>query len=272
MDCVDVVVLAGGINHIALFEGYTAGYKALLPFNDRPAIHYTLEALRGAPQIGRICIVGPEDELREAVCAGSEGRDYAFVPGGDTMLDSVSNGLRSLADSPAVLVTTADLPLLTGAAITEFLAACTRVKTRYPENIFISAVPEANYTGAYQAFPKPFNRFRDVAVCHGNLMLMDPRLLRNTTVMNRMNRIYSARKSPITSALAIGWQVGLSYVLGVHLLHVVTLQRMARIASRQFKIGFIPILLPYPEITIDVDEAADYAFVKAQLESRDGHA
>jgi hypothetical protein len=37
-DGVKAVVLAGGINRIPLFEGYTPGYKALMPFRGRPSI------------------------------------------------------------------------------------------------------------------------------------------------------------------------------------------------------------------------------------------
>jgi hypothetical protein len=33
-------------------------------------------------------------------------------------------------------------------------------------------------------------------------------------------------------------------------------------------IGLVPVLVEHPELTIDVDEAADYAFVKAHLEAR----
>src|SRR5262249_29955141 len=63
-DSVNAVVLAGGINHRPLFEGYTPGYKALVPLRGRPAILYPLDALMAAPQVERVCIVGPEAELR----------------------------------------------------------------------------------------------------------------------------------------------------------------------------------------------------------------
>ena len=83
--------------------------------------------------------------------------------------------------------------------------------------------------------------------------------------MRRINSLYNNRKNPITSALAAGLHVGLTYVLGVHLWHLLTLEQMAHIASRRFDIGLIPIELKHPEVTIDVDEPADYAFAQQQI-------
>jgi hypothetical protein len=41
--------------------------------------------------------------------------------------------------------------------------------------------------------------------------------------------------------------------------------QMSRIASRRFGVGLVPVPLEHPEVAIDVDEAADYRFVEAQL-------
>jgi hypothetical protein len=41
--------------------------------------------------------------------------------------------------------------------------------------------------------------------------------------------------------------------------------QMSRSASRRFGLGLIPVILEHPEVAIDVDEVADYRFVKAQV-------
>ena len=261
-DAVDAVVLAGGLNEIQLFEGDRPGYKALLPFGDRLAIHYTLDALRAAPNVKRIAVVGPGEKLRAAL---AEYGDIDLVEGGETIMDSIYSGLQHFAASPMVLIVTADLPLLTPAAIGDFLTACGQVELTYAENMFLAVVPEKSYTGAYADVPKAFNRFKDIAICHGNLFLVDPRLLKNTHATRRMNALYNARKSPISSALAVGLHVGLTYVLGVHMWHLLSLNHMAQIASRRFELGMIPVVIDHPEVTVDVDEPADYAFVARRL-------
>lgn len=265
-DNLDTVVLAGGINRIKLFEGYTPGYKALLPFRGKPAIRYTLEALQAVPQVKRVCIVGPEADLRHAVVGTSDvARAYDFVPSGQTLMESIFNGLTHFAGSPAVLVATADMPLVTSQAILDFLAACAKTPTDYECNVFLSVVPKRCCAGAYERFPKPFNRFKDIAVCHGNLILADLRLASSAEARTRMNNLYNARKNPITAALAVGWRVGLSYVIGVHVLHALTMEQMSRLASRRFGVGLIPVIVEHPEIAIDIDEPADYAFVTRLL-------
>jgi len=44
------------------------------------------------------------------------------------------------------------------------------------------------------------------------------------------------------------------------------MSQMSRIASQAFGIGLIPVILEHPEVAVDVDEVADYRFVKALLE------
>jgi CTP:molybdopterin cytidylyltransferase MocA len=263
-EAVDAVILAGGMNDIQLYDGYVPGYKALLPLGDRPAIGYTLDALRAAPAVRRIAVVGPANDLRHALATLDSG-ELELVAGGETIMESIFNGLKHFAASPMVMIVTADLPLLTTEAIADFLAGCAAVELNYAENMFLAVVPERCFTGPYAAVPKAFNHFKDISICHGNLFLADPRLLGNTHATRRMNALYHARKNPISSALAVGLHVGLSYVLGVHMWHLLTLEHMAQIASRRFELGLIPVILQHPEVAVDVDEPADYDFVAGQL-------
>ena len=115
----DVVVLASGVNQVPLFEGYVPGYKALLPYHGKASIQYVLEALRGVPAVGRICVEGPCQQLqRELAAALSETeRSLTVIEGGTTFLESLVRGLEHFATSKRVLFITADLPLVTPAAI-----------------------------------------------------------------------------------------------------------------------------------------------------------
>src|SRR5438477_9115800 len=53
----DVVVLAGSINRIALFDGDQPGRKALVRLHGRPLISYVLDALHDAAMVGRVIVV-----------------------------------------------------------------------------------------------------------------------------------------------------------------------------------------------------------------------
>jgi CTP:molybdopterin cytidylyltransferase MocA len=262
---VDAVVLAGGVNRVELYDGYVPGYKSLLPIGGKLSVQYTIDALRGSGCIGRIALVGPP-ELRTAL-ESLYGEVLEYVPGGDSLLASFTKGLGHFAGSRHVLVTTADIPLIKAETVADFLAACT-ANGFVDESMQLLCVPHAAFTGELAGSAKGFNRFRDAAICHGSLFLADPRILDNAPAMRRIDPLYDARKNPLGAALAVGLRVGLSYIVGVHLLHALSLARMAKIASLRFGIRFIPVLLDLPEAAIDIDNPEDYALVTGLLDRR----
>jgi molybdopterin-guanine dinucleotide biosynthesis protein A len=263
---VNAVVLAGGINRINLYEGYTPGYKALITIAEKPLIQYTLEALDGSGRVGRTAIVGP----REACEASAKIRPCDCIEGGVTLKESIYKGLKHFRESPLVLFATADLPLLTPSAVNEFLNVSASIDTPYRENLFWAVLPEASFTGPYRNLRKGFNRFRDVAVCHGNLFLMTPALSGNRRLLKNLDRIYGSRKDSARAALSIGPIVGATYAVGVEFLRLLTLGQMAATLSRYFRVGIIPVLINHPEAAADIDEPRDYLFVSEQLNPR-GH-
>lgn len=261
---IDVVVLAGGLNAIPLYDGYVPGYKALIAYKGRTSIDYVLDALRASPGIGRICIAGPRTLLEDTLSHRPAGGGITTVEGGATFLDSLIVGLEHFRSSRAVLFVTADMPLLTTGAVTDFLAGCAAAPTSRAQNIHVAAVPRTCYQGHYLTMTKPFNRYADIQVCHGNLFLIDTDLVDNQELRKRVAVMYDGRKTGL-SRLAFGWQVALTYLIGVDLLHILTLRYMAERVSRLFGIGVIPVLVSHPEITVDVDGPEDYTFVQDQL-------
>lgn len=263
---VDAVILAGGVNRIPLYEGYTPGFKGLVSFHGRPSLRRVLDALEGSRYVRRLCIVGSQDDLHTAA-----GQTSAFYqPPEDNPLGSFLTGLRTFQDSPQVLVSAADLPLLTPAIVDAFIDACAAAPTTYAANLYLPVVRREAFTGNFAGTRKAINHFRDGIFAHGNLVLVDPKILRTGTALERINAMYAARKSEIRSALALGLGVGLSYVVGVHLLHALTLAQMASIASRRFGIGIVPVVVGFPELALDVDEPSDYQVVHRLLSATAG--
>jgi GTP:adenosylcobinamide-phosphate guanylyltransferase len=266
INAIPALVLAGGINRITLFDGYKPGYKAVLPFRGKPLIQYTLDALRKTERIRRICIVGPVREIRSAV---SDPDRYEYEQAGETLMQNIQKGLAHFHDHPAVLVIPSDLPLATPQAIGAFLETCSGIESACNRAICWSMVSEKAFTGHYSEVQKGFNRFRDTSVCHGNLLLVTPDLLSNSQFISRMDNIYNARKSTIRAALAVGPLTGLSYLIGVHVLRILTIVQFSRIASNGFGVNLIPVTLDDPDIAIDIDEARDYRFIMEELDRRE---
>ena len=264
-ETIDVVVLASGLNQISLYEGYVPGYKALIPYHGRASVQYVLDALRRVPSVGRICIEGPCVLLEKELADRLVKDQLTLVEGGATFLDSLVIGLKHFASSPSVLFVTSDLPLVTPEAIQDFLSGCAAAQE---PSLAIAVVPKTAYTGPYVHFTKPFNRYRDISLCHGNLFVARPALLEHPTLKERINRFYAGRKNAVATTLALGWQLAVVYLIGVELLHALTLKQMARFASKQLGFEIAPVIVEHPGISIDVDEADDYTFVRDRIEER----
>lgn len=257
----DALVLAGGINRIRLYNEYKPGYKALLSFAGKPSVQYVLDALLQNPGLRRGAIVGPPSLSLDEF--GLDPAAWELLPAGETVMESLFTGIEYFRQSPAVLCTTADLPLLTPAAVTDFLASC----AAHPgADIHFAMVPEEAFTGPFAAMGKGFNRFRDRNVCHGNLFLLAPDQLFSSRLDSCLDRLYAARKSTLRAALVLGPKVGLAYLVGVQLLRCLSLERMAAIVSRRLGLTLVPILTDHPEVALDIDEPWDYRLVSELLE------
>ncbi len=261
---VSAIILAGGVNRIPLYEGYQPGYKALLNINGTPSIRYPLNALRRSRYVRDVCVVGARGDLVDAV----NDPLVAFTPSGDSLLDSIVAGLSFYRDREFILATTADLALLSSTIVDTFIDACAATPTVFGVNLFLSVVRKEDFTGPFGRVDKIMARFRDGTFCHGNMAMVQPTLLDDAVAMERINAVYAGRKGALSSALAFGARVGLAFVIGVSLLHVLTLRQMAAIASRRFHMGIVPVPVPYPEVALDVDEPADYRLVNEILSRR----
>jgi molybdopterin-guanine dinucleotide biosynthesis protein A len=263
---INVAVLAGGVSAVSLFEGYTPGYKCLIPLEGRPMIQFVLDAIGEVSQVGRICIVGPE-KIRGAI---EHPARYEYAPEGNSLGESIFNGLRYFSDSPVVLLVPADLPLITPFSVIDFLKNCEGMETSYEAAILWAMIPEESFTGPFFKITKGYNRFRDVAVCHGNLLLMTPSILKNQKIVSRINAVYEVRKSSANAAMAVGLFVGAVYAVGVHFLRAMTLKQTARILSRHIAVEMVPVLLDRPEVAVDIDTPEDYVFAQEQISLQKG--
>lgn len=253
------VVLAGGVNRRPLYEGYVPDYKAVLELEGRPLIDYVLEALKGADGVGEIGVVGDPERLAHLVGG------LTVKTGGDTLLESIKAALGFFPEDDRVLICTADLPMLRHEMVESFLDRCLGVETEYAEELLLAVVPRDHFVGAFGACAKNFNTFRDLALCHGNLALASPSILANATAMARVDELYASRTSPVRNALALGLDVGLAYLAGVHLFPLLDLATFCRLLSRRFGIGMVAVRSPFPEVAIDVDEPADLAIARGWL-------
>jgi molybdopterin-guanine dinucleotide biosynthesis protein A len=122
---VDAVILAGGEPDKAdpLVEYAQVQKKALIQIAGKEMARYVVEAIAGSSQVGRIFIVGlsPEDGVEFAT-------PVEYVEAAGSMLDNIVAGMERVTevdpDVERVIVSSADIPLVTTEMVDYFIDTC----------------------------------------------------------------------------------------------------------------------------------------------------
>lgn len=253
---VDAVVLAGGPPAPTLTGG--ALPKAFASVGNSTMVEYVLAALRGAPQIRRIVLVGP-DPLPPAVAAAAS----LTVPAAGSVLDNLSAGLASLASPAAatpaepaalVLAVAADVPLLSSRAVTAFLEAARAADS----DAAYAIVPREEVARAAPGVRKTFVRLADGEFTGGSLVLLRPgAFARARPVIERAVR---ARKRPWELARLFGLSTLVGLATGR--LRIAALERRAEtLAGLRAR----AIVCRDAGVALDVDTAEMLALVRRSL-------
>jgi len=154
LDHVDALVLAGrrgGVDPVASAAGVS--HKALAPVHGRPLLSYVLAALREVPAVARITIsiedagaLRRHPEFGPAIARGELGLHRSGTSPADSVRDFVER-----TGSEAVLVTTADHPLLTGETVRDFIAEALAggsdlVVALVPDGALLAVAPHSKRT------------------------------------------------------------------------------------------------------------------------------
>ena len=244
----DALVLAGGPGDSALAGGVRP--KAFAPLCGRTMVEFVLSALRDAPSIGRIALVGPLP-LPPAVAGQID------VPVGERgpLLENVAAGLEALGGDAPVLAAAADIPLLTGRAVEAFLAAA----GAHDVDVAYGIVPREDVVRAFPHVHKTFVRLREGAFTGGSLVLLRPRAFHSARPW--IERAIRARKRPWDLARVFGLRAVLGLLTGR--LRIGELERRAEMLTG---IRARAVVSHDPEIALDVDRAEALAEVEEHLE------
>ena len=241
------VVLAGGPRDdvAALVPG--APNKAFDPVAGTALVTRTLEALRAAPEVGRIVVVAPRATHGCAALAlADEARDD-----GATMARSLRAGLAGEAADDPVLVVASDLPVLTAVAIAEFL----ELAERGGADLTYACVERASHERAYPSVPHTWARLREGTYCGGGAVTIRPRALEG--LERFLGRLGAARKNPLRLAAIFG-----ADVLAAYALRRLTVAAAERRASDLLGLPVRAAICSRAEIAVNVDRASDVALAE----------
>ncbi len=244
----DVVILAGGVN--PKFADPTrcgATLEALVDIDGRPMIAYVTSALARCPEIDRIFVAGPAAELQGCAL----GAKVTVVEGGDTIFATAENGLAMIADDRLTLVATADIPLLTPAAVSDFLQQAAALEAEFCYPIVTKETCESQFAGVKRTYV----RLKEGTFTGGNLFLVRPSVIKRCRVA--AEQIIVRRKAPLALCRLLGWRFVFGLLMGR--LELADLEK--RVSSLLSLHGRV-LVSRYAEIGLDVDKPSDLALVR----------
>jgi molybdopterin-guanine dinucleotide biosynthesis protein A len=242
------VLLAGGRRDAVCAGSPDAPNKAFVKIGGVSLARRTLDALRSTPDVGDVIAVAPLGDLSRTELAGAR----EVRPSGETMSLSLRAGLEGSAPGDLVLVAASDLPILSRAAIEEFLKAAERSGA----DVVYACLERGAHEARFPAVPHTWARLRDGTYCGGGLVALRPRALDGLDRF--LGRLGAARKNPLRLAAIFGYDVLARYALGQ--LRIVDLERRA---SALLGVPAAAAISTHPEIAVNVDRPSDVALAES---------
>ncbi len=246
---IDTVVLAGGMDRGELAAATGVRYRPLLDIGGEPLIARLLRALHGSDRIGRIAVVAPDPVLAATA-------DHAVdlrVPSGESFIANLLAGVDALA-SPYLLIVTGDLPLLSVAAIDDFVDGSLAAEADLTYPIIPKDVSEARFPGGKRTWV----RLRDGTFTGGNAVTLTRDFANRRRAL--IAGLYASRKNPLklASVLGVGFIIGL-------LRGRLTLTDIEKRASTIVGGRARAIICSHPELGFDIDKLADLELARRAL-------
>ncbi|EOD01689.1 nucleotidyltransferase family protein [Caldisalinibacter kiritimatiensis] len=235
---INTIVLAGRSN-IKLQNKMN---KALVNIKGKPMISYVIDALKHSKVVDQIVVVGEPKDF--------ENIDLKYVDKiikcRDSILDNIIVGLNYFKSDNKVMITTSDIPLLTGEAVKDFVDRSleTDADLYYPiinKNICVQKYPDAKRTYA---------RLKEGLFTGGNMFIVNPSIVDST--IDVAKKMIEYRKNPLKMSRVLGFKFLLKFSTGKVSIKTAE-QRVSELLGIQPK----AIISDYAEIGNDVDKPED---------------
>jgi GTP:adenosylcobinamide-phosphate guanylyltransferase len=250
MTRIAAVVLAGGpVDEVAALQP-GAPNKAFVEIAGKALVQRTIEGLRSSAEVGRIFVVAPPSAHAHPALAGAD----ECRADGVRITESLRSGLAGLPPDELVLVSASDLPILSEAAVTDFVR---RGQSADPD-VGYGCLEKQRHLDAYPDLPHTWAPLRDGTYCGGGMIVIKPRAL--PELERFIERLGAARKNPLALASIFGWPVLVQFAL-----RRLTLEAAEARASQLLGMKARAIVSPFAETAVNVDRVSDVAAAEALL-------
>ena len=247
-DKADPLLTAAGVDH-----------KSLVPVAGKPMIWHVVRAFLESGRVGEIVIIGlgPEHGLDFGV-------PVHYVPNQPSLWASQNAGVRRLREiNPTdrlIIGTTADIPLITGKVINEFIDGC----QPYDRGLYWGIVPEAVMEKGFPNSKRSYLTLREGRFCSGDLYL--GKVSTAEKVQEKMWGFIENRKSVVRQLLLLGPVTILRFFF-----RRLAIDDMLGVVQRVLGITGGPVILPFAEAGMDVDKPFQWEQVKEYLARHPAH-
>ena len=254
----DVVLLAGG--QLSPEDPLNAecqdGYRSLVDIHGKPMVQWVIDALDACETIKDIHIIGlPGEHNLEA------SKPLHFLPGEENLFDNIRAGALHAArihpSQSKVIIASSDIPAIRTEAVDWLVDQVAEDLTAL---LYYCVIPQSVMEARYPESGRTFVRFRDVAVCGGDLNVIDQKLFSAETPVWR--QLADARKHPLKQVRLLGFD---SLILIA--LRVLTLEHAVKKVCKKLSLDARALLTPFAELGMDADKLHQLAILRSDLEA-----
>ena len=252
MSVIPRVVLAGGKASAELAAQIGTSVRAAAMFQGRRLLDIVVDALIEADPLSPVCVVGDVSDHTSYTRIADQG-DY---------VSNLFAGVAVYAGADWLLVTSADIPFLSGPAVEEFCSAARTLAAATRADIVYPIVPVSECYARYPGIKRTAIKLREGEFTGGNIMLARPSFLLEKRDL--IGRAFAARKDP----LRLAWMLGLGTVARLFVSQVavpgaLTLELLEKRVGSLVGGRVAALICSRPEIATDLDRASDFAHAVA---------
>lgn len=249
----NAVILAGGKSPW-LQKAVGTNIRALAPLGGRRMVEYIIEALDKSGMIDRIIVAADAGQWEAAVLPQ---RAELLPVVSSSMPETAAAAVAVLPEDDKILFVCDDIPMLTAAAVQDFLLQTEAIDA----DAYYPIITEADCARAFPGNIRTYVNLNDGKFTGGNIMLVRANVVSGAVA--KAQDIFSRRKKPWELC---GW-LGFGFVLKF-LFRRLTVADVERRASMLLEFKGKAVISHYPELGMDVDKEADWLLLEKYFKNR----
>ncbi|MEJ5309333.1 MAG: nucleotidyltransferase family protein [Anaerolineae bacterium] len=255
---IECILMAGGVpqEEDLLYE-YTQGQpKALLDVAGKPMVQWVLDALDAAPSVGDIVVVGLAD-----TGAVTSPKIACYLPDQGSMLKNILGGIDWVLErnpqALQVLISSSDIPLLTGAMVERLLAQCADQAVDVYHTVVSREKMEQRFPGSRRSYV----RFSDGDFAAGDIHVVAPYI--GYKHQDLWDDLLDSRKNALKQAARLG-----PVFFAKLMAHRLSLAELERLVREKFGINARALPVDDPEMGMDADKPFQLEICRRELARR----